>query len=174
LDSGGGPLFALRYQLPLLTAYGPSRLGTGVAVRLPEQLGLSAQPDLDRTLTMLVARLLAGAAPEQDQAVRALGGLHRTHALQAFLLPDVASGASRLLMAYAHDRGKRVGVLRPGTYELHELDDADGLAEVASTWSEHEAGAGWSENEAGAERIHDWPGGFDAGRFTGALTALAA
>jgi hypothetical protein len=162
LDDGSGALFAIRHRLPLLTAYGFRRLGPGVAVALPERLGLSPNPELDRALSLLVERVLAGAAHEQDRDVRALAGLHRTHALRVVLLGSVASGAARLLVDYARERGLRVGVLQHGACELHELDRAGGVTATRYPGPESEADAEFA------------PETFNAARFADALRALAA
>jgi hypothetical protein len=129
LDRGGGTRFALRHRLPLLTGYGPRRPEPGMAVRLPESLALTPEPELDRALTLLVARTLTALAPVQDKAVKALGGLRHTYSLRVILLPDPTPGAARLLIAYARDRGLRVGVMDEGTCRLRRLG-GDGPADV--------------------------------------------
>lgn len=129
LDRGGGARFALRHRLPLLPGYGPRRPGAGMAVRLPESLALSPEPELDRALTLLVARTLTALAPVQDKAVKALGGLRHTYSLRVILLPDPTLGAARLPIAYARDRGLRVGVMDEGTCRLRRLG-GDGPADV--------------------------------------------
>lgn len=164
LDRGSGTRFALRHRLALLTGYGPRRPGPGVAVRLPERLGLSFEPELDRALSMLVAALLSSVAPEQDRAVRALGGLIRTHSLQVLLLPNTAHGASWLLVAYARDRGLRVAVFDDSTYQLREVGH-DGFVDVTRAGN---------DGAAGTMPTRDWPGAFDAAAFTDALRALAS
>ncbi|MFI5009472.1 MAG: hypothetical protein ACHQDY_04270, partial [Solirubrobacterales bacterium] len=167
MDDGSGALFAIRHRLPLLTAYGFRAPGPGVAVALPERLGLSPEPELDRALSLLVEGMLAGAAPEQDHTVRGLAGLHLTHALRVILLPSAASGAARLLIDYARERSLRVGVLEHGTCELHELDIAGGVTDAPCPGPESEAGAEFAPETFNADR-------FDADRFASALRALAA
>jgi hypothetical protein len=122
LENGDGMRLALRRRVPLLTGYGPRRPGSGVAVSLPARLDLGCEPELDRALTLLVEWLLSGVAAQQDRAVRALGGLTRTHALRTILLPDMNHGASRLLAAYAQDRGLRI--------RTHQQLDATSLAKT--------------------------------------------
>ncbi len=158
-DRGSSVLFAVKRRRPLLVGYGPRRPGPGMAVHLPERLGLSSEEELDRALSLLVARLLADLAPKQDQAVRALGGLHHTHALRVILLANLDSSASRLLLTYARDRSLRVAVFDEYAHELRELDgDVKRLPPDRST----------------TEQAQDWPGPFDAAAFANALRALAA
>jgi hypothetical protein len=146
LDYGDGTQLAFRRRLPLLTAYGPRRPGPGVAVNLPERLDLGCEPELNRALTVLVEKLLTSSAAEQDQAIRALGGLTRTHSLRAIMLPGVTHCASRLLIAYARDRGLRVGTLQHDIYGFRESDSGDKLADVLFAWG-----------EGTAEQTRHWP-----------------
>jgi len=136
LDHGNGALLALRQRLPLLATYGPRRAGPGPAARMPTRLGLAETEALDRAITLLVGRLLAGAASEFAQAVTALAGLERIRLLRALLLPSAAYGSSRLLIDWAHKRGLRVGAMQHGIYTFQEFDGADSSADVVFGWGE--------------------------------------
>jgi hypothetical protein len=136
LDYGNGALLALRRRIPLLATYGPCRSTPGPAVRLPNRLELGETAELDRAITILVARLLAGAAPELEHALGALACLRRARALRALVLPSAAYGASRLLIRWAHDRGLRVGAMQHGIYVFREFDGGDRLADLIFGWGE--------------------------------------
>jgi hypothetical protein len=136
LDHGNSLLLCMRRRLPLVSAYSPLRAGSGAAVRLPANLGLVADAGLDRALTLLVARVMAGTADELSQAVRTLAGLARAPGLRAVLLPSAAYGASRLLIDWAHRRDLRVGVVQHGVYGLREFDGGDSRADVIFAWGE--------------------------------------
>lgn len=136
LDHGNGALFALRRRLPLLATNGPRRAGPGTAVRLPERLGLEQTEELDRAVTLLVGRLLAGVARELEHAIAALAGLERTRSLRALVLPNTGYGASRLLIAWAHARGLRVGALQHGIYTLRNVDAGEQRVNVIFGWGE--------------------------------------
>jgi hypothetical protein len=136
LDHGNGLLLALRRRIPLVTAYGPLCPGAGAAVRLPARLGLVQAPELDRALSVLVERVMAGTADELNQAVRTLAGMQRMRGLRALLLPSAAYGASRLLIRWAHRRDLRVAVLQHGVYGLREFDGGDSRADVIFGWGE--------------------------------------
>ncbi|MFI5009046.1 MAG: hypothetical protein ACHQDY_02090 [Solirubrobacterales bacterium] len=147
LDHGNSALLALRRGLPLLPGYGPSRVGRGPAVRLPERLELDGEAALDRALTLLVSRLLAGAAPELAHSIRALDGLTRVRSLRALLLPSAAYGASRVLIEWAHERGVRVGAMQHGIYVFRDYDGGDRRADLLFGWGEGTAGQinGWAD-----------------------------
>ncbi len=147
LDHGNGLLLALRRRRPLLATYGPAVPGMGVSVNLPDRLGLEQDEALDRVLALLVGHVLAAAAPELDQAVRALGGLRGARELRALLLPSAAYGASRLLIEWAHERGLRVGAIQHGIYSFREFDGGDRRADVIFGWGEGTAEqvACWSQ-----------------------------
>lgn len=136
LDHGNGLVLALRRRLPLLGSYGPLRRGVGIRTSLPTRLDLEGDPELDSTFALLVSRVLAGAAPELDQAVAALGGLSRARSLRALLLPSGAYGASRLLIEWARERGVQVGVIQHGIYGFREFDGGDRRADVIFGWGE--------------------------------------
>jgi hypothetical protein len=147
LDHGNSALLALRRGLPLLPGCGPSRAGPGPAVRLPERLELDGEAALDRALTLLVSRLLAGAAPELAHSVKALDGLTRARSLRALLLPSAAYGASRVLIEWAHERGVRVGVMQHGIWVFRDYDGGDRRADLLFGWGEGTAGQihGWAD-----------------------------
>ncbi len=136
LDHGNGLLLALRWRLPLLATYGPAHIGARVAMNLPERLEVEPEAALDRALTLLVRLVLTGAAPEQEQAVRALGGMGRARSLRAVVLPSAAYGASRLLIRWAHERGLRVGSMQHGIYVFRDYDGGDRRADVLFGWGE--------------------------------------
>lgn len=136
LDHGNGLLLCLRRRIPLVSTYSPLRPGSGAAVRLPANLGLVAEAELDRALTLLVERVMAGTAEELGQAVSTLAGLARAPGLRALLLPSAAYGASRLLIDWAHRRDLRVGVVQHGVYGLREFDGGDSRADVIFAWGE--------------------------------------
>jgi hypothetical protein len=146
LDHGNGALLALRRRLPLLATYGPRRPGPGPAVCMPARLGLDEAEPLDRAMTLLVGRLLAGTASELEQAVAALTGLTRASSLRALVLPSAAYGASRLLIDWAHKRGLRVGAMQHGIYSFREFDGGDRRADVIFGWG-----------AATTEQMHAWP-----------------
>jgi hypothetical protein len=146
LDHGNGALLSLRRRLPMLATYGPRRPEAGVAVRLPELLGIERDPRLDRALTVLVRRLLNGVAPELDGLVRALARLEGARELRALLLPSAGYGASRLLIEWAHRRELRVGAMQHGIYCFRELHGNDDLADMVFSWG-----------EGTAEQTRDWP-----------------
>lgn len=84
LDHGNGALLALRRRLPLLATYGSAHAdraaGSAPDVRLPARLEIDDVAELDRALTLLVGRLLAGTASEFAHAIGALAGLEgQTH-----------------------------------------------------------------------------------------------
>jgi hypothetical protein len=147
LDHGNGLLLALRRRLPLFRSYGPARSGDRPRVQLPTRLLLDGSVELDRALTFLVGRLLAGVASEHDQAVRALGGMIGARSLRGLLLPSAAYGASRLLIEWAHRRGLRVGVIQHGIYAFREFDGGDRRADVILGWG-----------EGTSEQTCSWPG----------------
>jgi hypothetical protein len=134
LDHGNGLLLALRRRLPILRTYGPARVGAGMALHLPERLGVEADAVLDRALTLLVGRMLAAAAGELEQAVRALDGMEDARSLRALLLPTAAYGASRVLIDWAHRRGLRVGAMQHGIYSFREGDFSDRWADMLVGW----------------------------------------
>jgi hypothetical protein len=134
LDHGNSALLALRRRLPFLPTYGTPGSDSNPAVRLPDRLGLDEAPELDRALTLLVGRMLAGVAPELEQAVRALAPLERAGSLRAILLPTAAYGASRLLIEWARQRGIRVGAMQHGIYVLCGSDYSDQRADVVFGW----------------------------------------
>jgi hypothetical protein len=147
LDHGNGALLALRHRLPLLPTYGPRhRAGPSPSVRMPARLGLDEREPLDRAMTILVGRLLAGAATELEQAVVALAQLKRARSLRALVLPSAAIGASRLLIDWAHKRGLRVGAMQHGIYSFQKFDGGDRLADVIFGWG-----------AATTEQVHAWP-----------------
>jgi hypothetical protein len=136
LDHGNGALLALRRRLPLLATYGSPRAGPGPAVRMPERLDLGDVAELDRALTLLVDRLLAGVASEFAQAIGALAGLQRASSLQALLLPNGGHGACRLLIGWARERGLRVGVMQHGIYSLREVEAGERMGDVLFGWGD--------------------------------------
>lgn len=136
LDHGNGLLLALRRRLPLLRTYGPARVGVGASVDLPETLELDGDAALDRTLTALVAQALGSAAPELDQAVRAVSVLNGARSLRALLLPSATYSASRLLIQWAHERGVRVGAFQHGIYSSREPFGGDPGVDVIFGWGE--------------------------------------
>jgi len=136
LDHGNGALLALRRRLPLLATYGSARAGPGPAVRMPERLEVGAVAELERALTLLASRLLAGAASEFTQAVGALAGLERASSLRALVLPGGGYGASRLLIEWAHERGLRVAVMQHGIYSMQEVEDGERRADVVFGWGD--------------------------------------
>jgi hypothetical protein len=146
LDHGNGALLAMRRRLPLLATYGSVRHRAGPAVHMPVRLDLDETEMLDRAVTLLVGRLLDGAAAELEQAVGALAGLERARSLQALVLPSAAYGASRLLIEWAHRRGLRVGAMQHGIYAFQKFDGGDRMADLIFGW-----GAGTSE------QIQCWP-----------------
>ncbi|HEY7953344.1 MAG TPA: hypothetical protein VID70_10165 [Solirubrobacteraceae bacterium] len=146
LDHGNSALLALRRRLPLLPTYGPRRADLCPRVELPDQLGLSEPPALDRALTLLVGRALAGVSRELAQAVAALAGLKRAPSLRALLLPSAAYGASRLLIDWARAHDIRVGAMQHGIYVFREFDGADRRADVVFGWG-----------AATAEQARFWP-----------------
>jgi hypothetical protein len=147
LDHGNGALLALRRGLPLLATSGPSRAGPGPVARLPERLDICEAAALDRVLALLLRRLLAGAASEFAQAVGALAGLERASSLRALLLSNTGYGASRLLIAWAHERGLRVGSLQHGVYSTREVDAGELRVDVVFGWGEGtvEQTLGWPD-----------------------------
>jgi hypothetical protein len=146
LDYGNSAVLSLRRRLPMLATFGPRRALSAPTVGLPERLDLGSEPRFDRAVTILVARLLSGAASDLTRAVRALEGLERARELRALLLPSAAYGASRLLIGWAHDRGVRVGAMQHGIYSFREFDGGDRLADVVFAWG-----------EGTAEQVRDWP-----------------
>lgn len=146
LDHGNGLVLALRRRLPLLGSYGPVRTHTSIRVLLPPRLDLEVDPALDRTIALLVSRVLAGAAPELDQAVGALEGMGSARSLRTLLLPSAAYGASRLLIEWAHARGLRVAAMQHGVYTSRGLDGGDRRADVLLGWA-----------RGTAEQIAAWP-----------------
>jgi hypothetical protein len=136
LDHGNSALFALRRRLPLLATYGPRRAGRGPAVHLPDRLGVVHPETLDRAVTLLVGRLLAGAASEFARAVRSLAALERASSLRALVLPVGGSGASRLLIGWAHQRGLRVGVMQHGIYSSREVEGGERMTDVLFGWGD--------------------------------------
>jgi hypothetical protein len=134
LDHGNSALLALRRRLPFLPTYGTPGSGSDSAVCLPDRLGLDETMELDRALTLLVGRVLAGVAPELEQAVRALAPLERARSLRAILLPSAVYGASRLLIEWARRRDVRVGAMQHGIYVLRESDYGDRWADVVFGW----------------------------------------
>jgi hypothetical protein len=147
LDHGNGALLALRRRLPLLATSGLSRAGPGPAAHLPERLDICEAAALDRVLALLLRRLLAGAASEFAQAVGALAGLERARSLRALLLSNTGYGASRLLIAWAHERGLRVGSMQHGIYSSREVDDGELRVDVLFGWG-----------EGTVEQTLGWPG----------------
>jgi hypothetical protein len=145
LDHGNGALLALRRRLPLLATYGPRRAGCGPAVRLPDRLGVEHAEALDRAITLLVGRLLAGAASEFARAVRSLAGLERASSLRALVLPVGGLGASRLLIGWAHQRGLQVGVMQHGVYSTREVEEGERMTDVLFGWGDGtaEQTSGW-------------------------------
>jgi hypothetical protein len=113
---------------------------------MPARLGLDEAEPLDRAMTLLVGRLLAGTASELEQAVAALTGLTRASSLRALVLPSAAYGASRLLIDWAHKRGLRVGAMQHGIYSFREFDGGDRRADVIFGWG-----------AATTEQMHAWP-----------------
>jgi hypothetical protein len=134
LDHGNSALLALRRRLPFLPTYGARGAGSKPAVHLPDRLGLVEEVQLDRALTLLVKRMLAGVAEELECAVGALAGLQRALSLRAIVLPSAAYGASRLLIEWAHERGVRVCAMQHGIYVFREFDGADRRADVVFGW----------------------------------------
>ncbi len=146
LDHGNGALFALRRRLPLLATYAPRRAGRGPVVHLPARLEVEHAEPLDQAITLLVGRLLAGAASEFARAVGSLAGLERASSLRALVLPAGASGASRLLIGWARQRGLQVGVMQHGIYSTQEVDEGERTTDVVFGW-----GVGTAEQTLG------WP-----------------
>jgi hypothetical protein len=146
LDYGNSAVLSLRRRLPMLATFGRRRAPSGPAVRLPERLDLDAEPELDHAVTVLVGRLLGGAAPDLAGAVAALAGLERVRELRVLLLPSAAYGASRLLIEWAHARGVRVAAMQHGIYAFREFDGGDRLADAVFAWG-----------EGTAEQVRDWP-----------------
>lgn len=136
LDHGNGALFALRRRLPLLATYGPRRAGCGPAAHLPARLGVERAEPLDRAITLLVGRLLAGAACEFARAVGSLAGLERASSLRALVLPAGGSGASRLLIGWARQRGLQVGVMQHGIYSTQEVEAGERMTDVLFGWGD--------------------------------------
>jgi hypothetical protein len=147
LDHGNSALLALRRRLPLLPGYGPGRAAPGPGVRLPVRLELDSEEALDRALSLLVSRLLSGAAPELAQAVSALGGLAPARSLRAIVLPSAAYGASRVLIEWAHEHEVRVGAMQHGIYAFRDYDGGDRRADVVFGWGEGtvEQIRGWAD-----------------------------
>ena len=145
LDHGNGALLALRRRIPLLATYGPRRAGCGPAVRLPARLGVEQTEALDRAITLLVGRLLAGAASEFARAVGSLAGLERASSLRALVLPVGGLGASRLLIGWAHQRGLQVGVMQHGVYSSREVEEGERMTDVLFGWGDGtaEQTVGW-------------------------------
>jgi hypothetical protein len=146
LDHGNGALLALRRRLPLLATYGTRGAGAGPDVQLPARLGLTEEPELDRVATLLVHRLLSGAASELEQAIHALDGLRGADDLRALILPCASFGASRLLIGWARQRGLRIGVMQHGIYSIRDVEYGERLSDVVFGW-----GAGT------AEQASCWP-----------------
>lgn len=145
LDHGNSALLSLRRRLPLLPTYGSGPRVGGV-VRFPERLGLVNAAPLDRALSLLVGRMLAGVAGELECAVGALAGLRGARSLRAIVLPSAAYGASRLLIEWAHERGIRVAAMQHGIYVFREFDGGDRRADVVFGW-----GVGISD------QVRAWP-----------------
>ncbi len=136
LDHGNGALFALRRRIPLLATYGPRRAGPGPAVHMPARLGVEHAEALDRAMTLLVGRLLAAAASEFAQAVASLAVLERASSLRALVLPVGGSGASRLLIGWARQRGLQVAVMQHGIYSSQEVEEGERLTDVLFGWGD--------------------------------------
>ena len=136
LDHGNSVLLATRRRLPLLGTYGDRRAGWCPVFSLPERLGLCDEVSLDRVLTALVGKVLAGTAPELQEAVGSLAVLDRARSLRALVLPSAAYGASRLLIEWAHTRNLRVGAMQHGIYAFRGFDGGDRLADVVFGWGE--------------------------------------
>jgi hypothetical protein len=134
LDHGNGLLLSLRRRIPLVMSYRPLRSGSGVPVRLPVNLDLVRTVALDRALTILVERVLAGTSDELNQAVKSLDGMARMPGLRAVLLPSAAFGASRLLIEWAHRRDLCVAAVQHGVYGLREFDGGDRRADLIFAW----------------------------------------
>jgi hypothetical protein len=150
LDHGNSALLALGHRLPLLGAFAPSfaprrSAAGGAGINVPDRLGLLDPPALDRALALLLARLLAGVAPEFDRAVATLRALDRAPSLRALLLPSAGYGASRLLIDWAHARGVRVGAMQHGIYAFRESHGGDRWADLVFGWGERTARqvSGW-------------------------------
>jgi hypothetical protein len=164
LDHGNGLLLAMRRRLPLFqsTGWGSPQRGIyvtrgvaaargigatgGACAALPGRLELDPDPMLDGALTLVVDRVLNGAACELDQAVSALRGLDGARSLRALLLPSAAYGASRLLIQWARKRNLRVGAFQHGIYAFREFDGADRRADVIFGWG-----------EGTVEQVSAWP-----------------
>lgn len=147
LDHGNGALFALRRRLPLLATYGPRRSGCGPAVQLPARLGVEHGEPLDRAVTLLVGRLLAGAASEFARAVGSLAGLERASSLRALVLPVGGSDVARLLIGWARKRGLQVGVMQHGIYSTQEVVEGERMIDVVFGWGDGtaEQTSGWPD-----------------------------
>jgi hypothetical protein len=146
LDHGNSALLALRRRLPMLATFGPRRGRAWPVARLPDCLEVAREPELDRALSVLVARLLAAAAAELDCAVSATAALERARGLRALLLPSAAYGASRVLIDWAHRHDVRVGAMQHGIYAFREFHGEDQRADVVFCWG-----------EGTAEQAQDWP-----------------
>jgi hypothetical protein len=146
LDHGNSAVVALRRRLPMLATFGFRRVARSPAVRLPERLELGIEPQLERALTLLTAKLLGGVAPELARAVGALSRIERARELRALLLPSAALGSSRLLISWAHGRGVRVGAIQHGIYAHREFDGGDRHADMVFAWG-----------EGSAEQTQGWP-----------------
>jgi hypothetical protein len=145
LDYGNSALLALRRRLPMLATCGPPARSLERAAGpsawltsagLPERPMLAREAAFDRALGLLVARVLAAAAPELDGVQRALDGLERARTLRALLLPTTGYGAGRLLVDWAHRRDLRVGVMQHGIYALRTSPWIDGAADLLFGWGE--------------------------------------
>jgi hypothetical protein len=156
LDHGNGALFALRRRRPLLATYSPAGLPPGPLVRIPARLDLHEDPQLDRALALLIDRMLAGIAPELAQAVAALAALERARTLRAIVLPSAGYGASRLLIAWAHQRGLRVGSMQHGIFAQQDVEDGERRVDMVFGWGQGtiEQALGW-----GKPRPPIWPVG---------------
>jgi hypothetical protein len=145
IDHGNSALLALRRRLPMLATFGrPAREAEG-SVTLPARLELCREEALDRALGLLVARLLAAAAPELEGVARAIKALERADALRALVLPTAGYGAAQVLSGWARRRGLRVGVMQHGTYSFRE-GCPDAAADVLFSWG-----------EGTAEQVCAWP-----------------
>jgi hypothetical protein len=145
IDYGNSALLALRRRLPMLATFGrPAREAEG-SVTLPALLELCHEEALDRALSLLVARLLAAAAPELEGVARAIGALERADALRALVLPTAGYGAAQVLSSWARRRDLRVGVMQHGIYSFRE-GCADAAADVLFSWG-----------EGTAEQARAWP-----------------
>jgi hypothetical protein len=138
LDHGAAARLATTLRLPVAASAWPRPdPGREAAVRAAALSSLGAlheDPALDAALRAQAAHTL-GASEHAARQVRAtLNRWSRMRALEAIVLPTVATGAGRLAVRWARERGVAVGVVQHGIYAFRGVEGGDRAADAIFTW----------------------------------------